>query len=206
MNQIRYDRIRQLLFFSITFILTTSLFAGATDPPNLVPAMTLQYEDPQSGEQIVHEIDSYTKAQKTYQVPGGVELTLIFEVLNTGDNPPGDPVSVDVWLDWTGDEMPADESDADFVCVPEGLGDCVRFEKTIQANAGYEGNGGKSVYHILIWVDRFDTLTEVDDNDNVLGPIKVVAVPVLYMQKPSEVKARPPVLKTPTKIKRSTGH
>ena len=55
---------------------------------------------------------------KTYRVPNEVTLTLIFEAHNTGDNPSGDGVSMDVWYDWPHKKLPKDTEDADLVCVP----------------------------------------------------------------------------------------
>ncbi len=165
--------------------------------------MTIQYKDPQTKEQVVHEVYSYAQKQKTYQVPDGVELTLVFETIITGDNPAGDPASVDVWLDWTDKTPPPAESVANFECVPEDPGDCARFEETIKADANFRGSGGKGVYNVLIWVDRFDTITEIDEEDNIMGPVKIVATKMLYLKKPVEVKPRPPVLITPGKVKKS---
>lgn len=203
MNLFKHYRFRIILLFLLIIVLTAFLLAGATDPPNFTPGMTIQYKDPQTQKQIIHKIYSYADAHETYQVPGGVEMTLVFEALNNGDNPGGDGVSVDVWLDWTDAEMPADESDADIVCVPEDPSDCYKFEETITADTDFKGSGGEGVYNILIWVDRFDTQTEVDEEDNIMGPVKIVAAKMLYLKKPAEVKPKPPVLITPGKVKKS---
>ena len=203
MRNIKYCTIQYSITFFVFITLTTPLFAGATDPPNFIPRMTIQYKDPQTQKIIVHKIDSYADAHKTYQVPGGAELTLNFKAVNTGDNPAGDPVSADVWLDWTGKTLPSDKSDADIVCLPEDPGDCVTFEETITADAGFKGSGGKGVYNILIWIDRFDTQTEIDEEDNIMGPVKIVAVKTLYLKKPAEIKQKPPVLITPGKLKKA---
>lgn len=203
MSDNRYQRIKTCLSVILFIILPVTLLAGASDPPNFIPSLTIQYEDPQTKKQIVHEIESYSDVQKTYQVPGGVELTLIFETHNIGGNPGGDGVSLDVWLDWAKKSLPKDDDSADLVCVPQTPSDCFHFEETIAADADFKGSGGKGVYNMLIWVDRFDTQAEDDEEDNMLGPIKIVATKVYYLQQPTLIKPQPSVLKTPTKVKKN---
>ena len=88
--------------------------------------------------------------------------------------------------------------------MPEDPGDCVRFEEVIKANADFKGSSGKGIYNILIWVDRFDTITESFEEDNIMWPVKIVAEKVYYLQQPSDVKPKPPVLITPAKVKKSS--
>ena len=181
----------KVILFSIAFIIISARIAvaAASDPPNFQPNLTIKYLHPNTHKKVTIK---NCLPGKTYQVPAGVNLTLIFEVHNTGDNPSGDPVSIDTWYDWPYRKPPNDYVDPDAVCVPEDPGDCQRMIKTLKADLSYMGKGGKGVYNIVAWADRFDTQTEVDEDDNYLGPIKIVVLPTV------QTKKEPLVIQTPT--------
>ena len=84
--------------------------------------------------------------------------------------------------------------DPDVVCIPEDPGDCQRILKTLKADLSYMGKQGKGVYNIVAWVDRFDTQTEVAEDDNYLGPVKIVVLPTV------QIKKEPLIIKTPMNL------
>ena len=176
--------------------------AGASAPPNWAPEMTFSYVDPVTGER--HECGGECRR---FEVPAGVDLEIRVQALSVGDNPGGDPVSWDLWFDQPRSPLPAEDlaacidseqrldtdcwyammdrvdwewwnqQDADRVCVPEDPGDCVDETITVPMKVDYEGSRGRGVYTFLVWVDRFDTVTESDEFDNVAGPVRVKALP-----------------------------
>ena len=187
----------KVILFSIAFIIVSARIAvaGASDPPNFQPNLTIKYLHPNTHKRVTIK---NCLPGKTYQVPAGVNLALIFEVRNTGDNPSGDPVSIDIWYDWPHRKPPNDNVDPDAVCVPEDPGDCQRVIETLKADLSYKGRQGKGVYNIVAWVDRFDTQTEVDEADNYLGPVKIVVLPTVQLKKehliiqtPIRIRKRP---------------
>ncbi|MCD4781366.1 MAG: hypothetical protein K8S27_12570 [Candidatus Omnitrophica bacterium] len=182
-----YMPIKRIILFSLVLILinTQIAFAAASDPPNFQPDLTIKYLDTVTNKKITLR---HCLPGKTYNVPSGVTLTLIIETLNLGDNPSGDPVSIDIWYDWPYRYSPKDDVDADAVCLPEGPGDCSKTIKKLKADHLYAGKVGKGVYNIVVWVDRFGTQTEVDEKDNFLGPIRIVAVPIVQnKQEPLQI-------------------
>jgi len=64
--------------------------------------------------------------------------------------------------------------------------------ETLKADLSYRGKQGKGVYNIAAWVDRFDTQTEVYEDDNYLGPINITVLPTV------QTKREPLVIQTPT--------
>jgi hypothetical protein len=177
-----------LLTMVLVIISARIAVAGATDPPNFQPNLAIEYLHPNTHKKVAIR---NCLPGKAYQVPAGVSLSLIFEVHNTGDNPSGDGVSIDIWYDWPYGRPPNDYVDPDEVCLPESPSDCQRMIKTLKADLSYAGKEGKGVYNIVVWVDRFDTQTEVFEDDNYLGPIKIVVLPTVHTRK------EPLVIQTP---------
>ena len=196
-------RILAILALVPTLLTPSTAAAGASDPPNFVPEMTFSYIDPVTGER--HECGD---GCRRFEVPAGVDLEIRMKALNMGDNPTGDPVSLDLWFDQPLHPFPPgdlvacweasgrgldvdcwqamrdavdwdwwDKQDAERVCVPEDPGDCADETITVPMKADFEGSRGRGVYTFLLWVDRFDTVTEIDDFDNVAGPVRVKALP-----------------------------
>lgn len=212
------------VFVVVSFLTSPgSAAAGAGDPPNFVPKMTISYVDPVSGER--HECGEDCRR---FEVPAGVDLQVRVQVLNMGDNPSGDPVSWDLWFDqplypFPGADLAAcwessghgldvdcwqamrdavdwdwwDQQEADRMCLPNGPGDCVDETITVPVNSNFDGSRGRGVYTFLVWVDRFGTQTEIDEFDNVAGPVRVKALPktTLGTAKP----LGPPVMVDPGK-------
>lgn len=177
--------------------------AGASDPPNFVPEMTFSYIDPVNGErhecggacrrfevpagvdleirmQVVNMGDNPTGDpvswdlwfdQPLHPFPGE-DLIACWES-------DGEGLDVSCWqamrdaVDWDW----WDALDADRVCLPEDPGDCVDETISMPMKADFDGSRGRGVYTFLVWVDRFDTQTEIDDFDNVAGPVRVKALP-----------------------------
>ena len=189
----------KIILMSIVFLLlgARTVVAGASDPPNFQAKLTITYLDPKTHKKITFK---QCVPGKTFQVPAGVTLTLIFEVYNISDNPSGDDVSIDIWYDWPYRKPPNDYEDADLVCAPEDPGDCLRLIKTLKADLSYTGKEGKGIYNIVAWVDRFDTQTEVDEDDNYLGPVKVVVAPIVQMKK-QPLTIQPQTIKKPLRRK-----
>lgn len=191
-----------VVFATAIFTVPTTVSAGASAPPNWAPELTFSYVDPVSGER--HECGGDCRR---FEVPAGVDLEIRVQALSLGDNPSGDPVSWDLWFDQPRSPLPAedlaacidseqrldtecwyammdrvdwewwDEQVADRECVPEDPGDCVDETITVPMNADFEGSRGRGVYTFLVWTDRFDTVTEGDEFDNVAGPVRVKALP-----------------------------
>jgi hypothetical protein len=67
--------------------------------------------------------------------------------------------------------------DADRVCVPDDPSDCLDETVVITTDADFDGSRGRGVYSFMVWVDRFDTRTEVEEFDNVAGPVRVAVLP-----------------------------
>jgi len=101
------SNMKAILLFSIIFIIISARIAaaGAADPPNFQPNLTIKYLDPNTHKKVPLKNCS---TNKTFQIPAGVSLTFIFEMHNTGDNPSGDPVSIDIWYDWSYKKHPND--------------------------------------------------------------------------------------------------
>jgi hypothetical protein len=195
------------LVFAVVFAMAipvapTTGAAGASDPPNWAPEMTFSYLDPVTGER--HECGEDCRR---FEVPAGVDLEIRVQALSLSDNPGGDPVSWGLWFDQPRSPLPAedlaacidseqrldtecwyatmdrvdwewwDEQVADRECVPEDPGDCADETIIVPMNADFEGSRGRGVYTFLVWTDRFDTVTESDEFDNVAGPVRVKALP-----------------------------
>jgi hypothetical protein len=148
-------------------------------------------------------------------------------VLNQGDNPSGDGVGWDLFFDQPRRPFPPEDfavcfdaeqrldtdcyygmmdrvdwdwwhrQDADRVCLPDDPSDCLDETLSIPLDADYDGWRGRGVYAFMVWVDRFDTQIEIDDFDNVAGPVRVKVLPRLADEpvKP----ASPPVMVDPGK-------
>jgi len=176
--------------------------AGASGPPNFVPEMMLSYLDPVSGER--HECG---EGCRRFEVPAGVDLEIRLRVLDVGDEPSGDGVDWDLWFDQPRSPFPPedfeicfddqrrldadcyfgmvdrvdwewwDTQDADRVCVPDDPSDCLDEIFSVAMDADFDGARGRGVYTFLVWVDRFDSQVEVNDFDNVAGPVRVKVLP-----------------------------
>jgi hypothetical protein len=176
--------------------------AGASDPPNFVPEMTFSYVDPASGER--HECGGDCRR---FEVPAGVDLEIRVRIVNLGDNPSSDGLDWDLWFDQPRSPFPPedfaacfdseqrldtdcyygmrdrvdwdwwDKQDADRVCLPDDPSDCLDETLSVPMNADFDGSRGRGVYTFLVWVDRFDTQIEIDDFDNVAGPVRVKVLP-----------------------------
>ena len=172
------------ILFSLILILISIriVFAGAGDPPNFQPELTIKYLDTVTNKNITLR---NCIPGKTYYVPSDVTLTLIIDAANTGDNPSGESASVDIWYDWPTRSTPKDDSAADIECIPENPDDCQTVMKKLKVDYLYNGKEGKGVYNVVVWADRFDTLTELDEKDNFLGPIKIIAVPTVQNKQES---------------------
>jgi hypothetical protein len=187
---------------SVMLTFPTTVRGGASDPPNWAPELTFSYADPVSGER--HECGGDCRR---FEVPAGVDLLIRVQALNVSEHPGGDPVSWDLWFDQPRSPLPAEdlaacidedqrldtecwyammnrvdwkwwgEQVADRECVPEDPGDCVDETISVPMRADFEGSRGRGVYTFLVWTDRFDTVTESDEFDNVAGPVRVKAVP-----------------------------
>mgnify|MGYP001823795116 CR=1 FL=1 len=177
--------------------------AGASDPPNFVPEMTFSYVDPVSGERFECgsdcrrfevpagvDLEIRVQALNLGDNPSGdpVSWDLWFDQpLNP--LPPedlvacwesdGEGLDVSCWQammdrvdwDWWNKQV------AERECVPEDPGDCADDTIKVPMRADFKGSRGRGVYSFLVWVDRFDTVTEIDDLDNVAGPVRVKALP-----------------------------
>jgi hypothetical protein len=176
--------------------------AGASDPPNFVPEMTFSYVDPVSDER--HECG---KDCRRFEVPAGVDLEIRVRIENLGDNPSSDGLDWDLWFDQARSPFPPEDfaacfdseqrldtdcyygmmdrvdwdwwhkQDADRVCLPDDPSDCLDETLSVPMDADFDGSRGRGVYTFMVWVDRFDTQTEVDDFDNVAGPVRVKVLP-----------------------------
>jgi hypothetical protein len=69
------------------------------------------------------------------------------------------------------------KQDADRVCLPDDPDDCFDETVSVTMDANFDGSRGRGVYTFLVWVDRFDTKTEIDEFDNVAGPVRVKVLP-----------------------------
>jgi hypothetical protein len=179
-----------------------SSMAGASSPPNLAPELTFSYVDPVSGERQECGEDC-----RRFEVPAGVDLEIRVQVVNLGDNPNTDGVDWDLWFDQPRSPFPPedfaacfdneqrldtdcyygmkdrvdwdwwDRLDADRVCLPNDPSDCLDETLSVPMDADFDGSRGRGVYTFLVWVDRFDTQVEIDDFDNVAGPVRVRVLP-----------------------------
>ena len=201
---LRSDAVVFAVVCTLAFLMSpAAATAGASDPPNFVPEMTFSYVDPVTGErhdcgvdcrrfevpagvdleirvQAVNLGDNPTGDpvswdlwfdQPLHPFPGA-DLIACWEATGHG-------LDVNCWqamrdaVDW--DWWNALE--ADRVCVPEDPGDCVDETITVPMKTDFEGSRGHGVYTFLVWVDRFGTQTEIDEFDNVAGPVRVKALP-----------------------------
>jgi hypothetical protein len=203
------ERFSNRIGFYITlfiFIVSTSLwpntrstFSTVLLPPNLIITLTIEHTDPNTGKKVIFKADSARGPKsKSIRVPAGAELVLKFSVDNTGGPPGGDGVSLDVWYDWPKRTKPGDNDQSDDGCLPEGPWDCFRMTKTLKADLFYKGKMGKGIYNIAVWVDRFNFVSELDETDNFLGPIKITVLPELKRKKaPLTLKPQiPPALRS----------
>jgi hypothetical protein len=177
--------------------------AGAGDPPNFVPEMTFSYVDPATGERNEcggdcrrFEVPAGVDLEIRVQVvdmgdnPAGdpVSWDLWFdqprhpfpgEDLVACWESDGEGLDVDCWqamrdrVDWDW----WDEQAASRECLPEDPGDCVDETITVPMEGDFDGSRGRGVYTFLVWVDRFGTQTEIDEFDNVVGPVRVKVQP-----------------------------
>ena len=187
-----------LLILNVMLFSAQMCLAAASDPPDFQPQLTIRYFDSQKNREVTLK---KCRPGITYQVPAGTVLTLIVDVLNMSDNPCGDPVSTDIWYDWPHQKRPKDVDDADAICIPDDPGDCQQIIENLKTDFFYKGKKGKGVYHIVIWTDRFDTQTEVCEDNNYLGPIKIVTKPSVLLKK-APLTTKPSVLKKGIKIKK----
>lgn len=195
--------------------------AGASSPPNWAPKMTFSYVDPVTGErhecggdcrrfevpagvdleihvQVVNLGDNPSEDpvswdlwfdQPLHPFPGA-DLVACWG--NTGHG-----LDVDCWqamrdaVDWDW----WDALDADRVCVPEDPGDCVDETISVPMKADFDGSRGRGVYAFLVWVDRFGTQTESDEFDNVVGPVRVKALPTTTIDTVKPIRS--PVMVSP---------
>jgi hypothetical protein len=102
----------------------------------------------------------------------GADLTACWDA-------PGVGLDVDCWqamrdaVDWDW----WDQQAANRECLPEDPGDCVDETIRVPMKADFDGSRGRGVYVFLVWVDRFGTQTEIDEFDNVIGPVRVKTLP-----------------------------
>lgn len=176
--------------------------AGAGDPPNWTPQLSLSYVDPDTGER--HECG---EGCRRFEVPEGIDLEIHVQLSNVGDDQADDPVCWDLWFDQPRSPLPPEDPAtcfddqrrldtdcwrammdrvdherwdalrADRVCLPEQTGECLDETITVPLDADFEGSRGRGVYALLVWVDRLDVVTESDEFDNVAGPMRVSVVP-----------------------------
>lgn len=189
---------------ALATVLTTPTVAdgGASAPPNFVPEMIFSYIEPVSGER--HEC---AEGCRRFEVPAGADLQIRVRILNQGDNPGADGVDWDLWFDQPRSPFPPedfaicfddqqrldtdcyygmmdrvdwdwwDQQDADRVCVPDDPSDCFDETVSITMDAEFDGSRGRGVYVFLLWTDRFDTQSEMNEFDNVAGPVRVKVLP-----------------------------
>lgn len=184
------------------FVDTCIAAVGASSPPNLVPEMTFSYVDPVSGER-----RECGDGCRRFEVPAGVDLEIRMRVRELGDSPGSDGVNWDLWFDQPRRPFPPDDpavcfdddqrldadcydamldrvdwkwwdqQKADRVCLPEDAGDCLDETLSLPLDADFDGSRGRGVYTFMVWVDRFDTQVEINDFDNVAGPVRVKVLP-----------------------------
>jgi len=191
-----------LILVCLIFCVSTGFISSSdSDMQDAILVVTLSYTHPQTGEKVTFKTDSqqtngaeWPGSAKNWSVPPGVELTIDMEYQNLGDNPSSDGFSVDLWFDWNKNQYPPDTEDADYVCLEEDPGDCRRFTKTITIEPDFPGKDGTGIYNIAAWVDRFDTQTEVSEDNNFVGPIQMKKSATLKIRKIKPVK---PVKKLP---------
>lgn len=168
----------------LTLCMGISLLGANSLGPTIIPdagvSATLSYTHPQTGKAITFQTNSRKtntaegpSSEKEWAVPANVKLTVTIEVENLGDVPLSDGISLDVWYDYDGEGYPADESDCDWICVPEDPDDCRVLKRTLTVDPDFPGKAGKGVYSLAAWVDRFDTITEFDEKNNFVGIIKI---------------------------------
>ena len=194
----RQAAIRLLL---IAFLLLGCKIASAagSDFVNWRLHLTIAVHTADPGKIATHSLWSGPGVIKTIQVPAGatLELTLRTDNESGGES---DGTVTDIWLDWPHRTLPTDEVPSDYVCLPENADDCLLWTKSVNVDLAFPGKQGKGIYNFFGWVDRYDTATEMHEDDNVLGPVTIKVMPAILK------KREPLILKPPTaeKTLRST--
>ena len=201
---LRSDSLVFAFVFVVAILLSPTIAAaGASDPPNFVPEMTFSYVDPVNGEkhqcsgdcrrfEVPAGVDLEIRVQTVNlgDNPSGdpVSWDLWFdqprsplpaEDLIACWESDGEGLDVSCWQammdrvdwDWWNEQV------ADRECVPEDPGDCADDTIKVPVHADFKGSRGRGVYTFLVWVDRFDTVTESDEFDNAAGPVRVKVLP-----------------------------
>jgi hypothetical protein len=173
--------------------------AGPESPPNWVPELSFSYIDPASGErrqcggdcrrfEVPPGVDLEVRVQvrdaRGDRSGDPVSWDLWFDEprrpfagVHLADCISSDDGSVDeeCWLamldrlDW----RMWHEKTADRVCVPAEPGDCTDETLTISMRPDFDGSRGPGVYAFMLWIDRFGVHAEVDEFDNLAGPVRV---------------------------------
>ncbi|GAB4348341.1 MAG: hypothetical protein Kow006_08950 [Gammaproteobacteria bacterium] len=153
---------------------------GASEPPNWIVQLSVSFTDPHTGGKKTYTTDSLRGARReSIRVAAGSRVVLQVSAYNMGGNPGSDGVSLDIWYDWPSRRTPTDSSLADVVCIPESPVDCLEKTISLKADLAFEGKAGRGIYNIAAWVDRFDTVSEFDEMDNFLGPVRITVLPTL---------------------------
>jgi len=198
-------RLNVFAVLTLLLSLTTPASVLAEDglPPSFVPEMDLSFVDPQSGALVSCgegcrrfevpdgvELEIRIKVQNRSPESWGEGVAWDLWIDQRRYPFPGidlsdchdsseDRLDIECWLtltervDWDAwiDLVP------DLVCVPEKPDECVDVRIWVPMDLEHEGSRGRGVYSFGLWVDRFGVVTEGDEFDNFLGPVRVKVVP-----------------------------
>jgi len=194
-----------LIVLMLLLLLTTPAPVLAEEglPPSFVPQLDLSFIDPQSGALVScgegcrrFEVPDGVELKIRIKVQNnspdnwgeGVAWDLWFDQrrhpfpgidLADCQDASEDRLDIECWLAlndrvdwdaWTG-LVP------DLVCVPEKPGECIDVTIWVPMDLEHEGSRGRGVYSFATWVDRFGVVSEDDEFDNYLGPVRVKVVP-----------------------------
>jgi hypothetical protein len=191
-------------FLTLLLLLTMPASAPAAVglPPSFVPQMDLSYIDPHTGEVVScgegcrrFEVPDGVELEIRIRVQNnsrddwgeGAAWDLWFDQryhpfpgvdLNACHDVSEDRLDIDCWLalydrvDWDAWARLV----ADLVCVPEKPDECVDVTIWVPMDLEFDGSRGRGVYSLAVWVDRFGVMSEDDEFDNFVGPVRVKVV------------------------------
>jgi hypothetical protein len=173
---------------------------GTGGAPNWIPDVSFSYVDPATGERVEcgescrrFTVPDGVELEVRVRVRDGSGGPAVddpvswdlwlnqplhpFPGLDLGDCVDGDTGRVDkaCWqalsqrVDW----QAWNALSADVTCVPYESGGCRDETIRLAVNPAFEGARRRGVYHVAVWVDRFQSAVESDEFDNYAGPVRI---------------------------------
>jgi len=195
----RSSRLRFALVVLAALAALSPADASEDPPPDWVPSLELSYLDPASGDRVEcsepcrrfkvpdgavldlrvvvanrggePRVDGPTWDlwwdQRLHPFPGIDPTACIDAADGTVDAPCWQELADRVdWRRWQ-------ELAADLSCVPEEPGGCVDVTLRVPVSAAFDGDRGRGVYSVALWVDRFRAGADCDEFNNFVGPVRV---------------------------------